>query len=103
MGRSTRYERVRATRCRKAYRWVRGIGYLTMFSGLGMVVYDKSQNGSPGGNLSELASAGYLCFIIAFIIFACSYALYIAIRAIEAKLVQETGNTHFAEGSDADS
>ena len=103
MGKSTRYERVRATRCRKAYRWVRGAGYLIMFSGLGIVVYDKTQGGSTGGNLSELASIGYLCFIIAFIIFAGSYGLYIAIRAIESKLVQETGDTNFATESDTDS
>ena len=89
MGRSTRYERVRATRCRKAYRWIRGAGYLTMFTGLGIVVYDKTQGGSTGGDLSKLASYGYLCFIIAFLIFAGSYGLYIAIRAIESKLVQE--------------
>ena len=86
-----RFERVRATRCRRAYKVVRGVGYLVMFSGIGLVVADSVRGGSTAEQWSMLRSAGMLCVLSAFMIFVASYGLYIAVRMIEAKIVKRTG------------
>lgn len=74
----------RAVKCRKAYRWVRRLGYLVMFSGIGLVMMAKTQTVS--GEITRLEASGYIACIAAFCIFLGSYGFYFAIRTIETQI-----------------